>query len=191
MPEKREVPRMSILETDRLRLREMTLLDAELLLEIFQDPIAMRHYPSTIDRQGAIAWVERAQASYRQHGHGFWLAERREDGRFLGQCGLLAQDVHGAAEVEVAYLFARRFWGHGYATEAAGACRDWAFTHLAVPRVVSLIRRENLPSIRVAERNGMRPVSLEETSPGKWRMRRMGGVGKAPGPDRDGDRAWW
>ena len=150
---------MAILETERLRLRQMMPADAGLLLEIFQDPVAMRHYPGTIDRDGAIAWVERAQASYRRHGHGFWIVERKVDARFLGQCGLLAQDVHGATEVEVAYLFVRQFWGHGYATEAARASRDWAFTHLEIPRVVSLIRDENLPSVRVAERNGMRPVS--------------------------------
>ncbi len=150
---------LPILETERLSLREMTRSDADHLLEVFADPIAMQHYPSTIDRDGAIAWIERARASYARHGFGFWIVERKEDRRFLGQCGLLVQDVHGATEVEVAYLFARQFWGHGYATEAARACRDWAFTHLAIPRAVSLIRVENLPSIRVAERNGMRPVS--------------------------------
>ncbi len=152
-----EVGRRSvrILATKRLHLREMTLDDQDKLLEIFSDPVAMRYYPGTMGRGEAVAWIERARASYAAHGIGFWIVERKLDQRFLGQCGLILQDVDGRRETEVAYLFARANWGQGYATEAARACRDWGFSHLDVPRLVSTIRPENLPSIRVAERNGM------------------------------------
>ena len=57
--------------------------------------------------------------------------------------------------LEVGYHFRRDHWGHGYATEAARACMEYAFRQLAAEKVVSLILPENLPSRRVAERNGM------------------------------------
>ena len=65
----------------------------------------------------------------------------------------------GRAEVEVGYALVPRHWHHGYATEAAQACRDWAFEHLDCERVVSLVHTRNLPSCRVAERNGMHVVA--------------------------------
>jgi RimJ/RimL family protein N-acetyltransferase len=57
--------------------------------------------------------------------------------------------------IEVGYHLRRDHWGQGFATEAARACMDYAFRKLGAERVVSLIRAENTPSRRVAERNGM------------------------------------
>lgn len=74
----------------------------------------------------------------------------------IGQCGLTWQDVGGEAPVlEVGYLFLRAHWHQGFATEAARACRDWAFSILRAPRVYSVIRDTNVASQRVAQRNGM------------------------------------
>ena len=73
----------------------------------------------------------------------------------IGDCGLIRQEVEGESLIEVAYHFRRDCWGQGYATEAARACMRYAFEQLDAPKVVSLIRPENLPSRRVAERNGM------------------------------------
>jgi RimJ/RimL family protein N-acetyltransferase len=91
-------------------------------------------------------------------------AERPSDGTYMGQIGLLHwDDVDAREDVEVAYMLLPQFWGHGYATEAAQACRDWAFLNLGVDRVVSFIAVENQPSIAVAERNGMvRAKRLDE-----------------------------
>lgn len=75
----------------------------------------------------------------------------------IGQCGVTVQDCNGREVLEVGYLFCKDFWGQGYATEAAKACRDYAFTHLHTDEVFSIIRDNNFPSQRVAERNGMRP----------------------------------
>ena len=59
---------------------------------------------------------------------------------------------------EVGYLLKRRFWGRGYAGEAALACRDYAFEVLGMEQVYSIIKNDNLPSIRVAEAMSMKPV---------------------------------
>ncbi len=160
-------PRVEIrIETERLQLRPMGFDDADRLASIFQDPVAMRHYPSLIDRPGTIRWIERTITNYERFGYGLLVVERRDDGEFLGQCGFIPQTVgdEGGPEPEIAYLFVRRHWGHGYATEAARACRDWGFRFLGVPRLISIISIHNEPSIRVAERNGMVPVA-EITKP--------------------------
>ena len=73
----------------------------------------------------------------------------------IGDCGIILQEVEGERLYEIGYHLRRDFWGQGLATEAAVACRDWAFAHLKTDRLISLIRPENLPSLRVAERNGM------------------------------------
>ena len=93
---------------------------------------------------------------YEQYGHGMWAAVEREHGRFVGQIGLVVQEVEGVVEVELGYLLLRSCWGRGFATEAARACRDFGFRELHKDRLISLIDPRNGPSRRVAQRVGMR-----------------------------------
>lgn len=144
-----------ILETERLVLRQMTMDDVDALMDIFSDPEAMRYYPSTKSRDEAEGWVRWVQHSYEENGFGLWAAILMETGEFTGQCGLMPQQVEGHREVEIGYLFLRRFWGRGLATEAAYAARSYGFRRLGLDRLVSLIDPANVPSKRVAERVGM------------------------------------
>jgi RimJ/RimL family protein N-acetyltransferase len=145
-----------ILETERLRLRELRQSDFDELYAMFNDPLVMRYYPSTRDERATQQWIDwMVEERYPRHGHGLWAVERKADGEFLGQCGLLLQEVDGADEVEIGYLFKSAQWHKGYATEAARACKEYAFTALGCPYVISLIRPVNMPSRAVAERNGM------------------------------------
>ena len=73
----------------------------------------------------------------------------------VGDCGLSAQVIDGNREIEIGYHVRRDLWGQGLAPEAALACRDYGFRQLSVDRLISLIRPENLPSRRVAEKMGM------------------------------------
>lgn len=147
---------MVVLETQRLRLREMTPADADNLLGIFSDPTAMRYYPATKDRAQTEDWIEWNLASYRENGFGLWVATLKETDEFAGQCGLILQEVEGAREVEIGYLFLRRLWGQGLATEAARACRGYANEALGYKRLISLIDPANMASRRVAEKVGMK-----------------------------------
>jgi [ribosomal protein S5]-alanine N-acetyltransferase len=145
----------TVIETERLVLRELSLTDADDLLEIWGDERAMRLFPKTLNREELQGWIERNQKRYDDLGHGIWAVIVKESAQFAGDCGLVIQDVEGALELEVGYHFKPRFWGNGYATEAARGCLDYAFTRLGHRRVISMIRPENLPSRRVAERNGL------------------------------------
>lgn len=144
-----------MIRSARMRLRELVPGDADRLLEIFSDPVAMRYYPGTRDRAGTEAWIAGQRESYRRHGFGLWAAELEATGEFVGQCGLALQEVEGVAELEIGYLFLRRHWGRGLATEAAAACRDHGHRALARPRLVALIDPRNHPSRRVAARVGL------------------------------------
>jgi RimJ/RimL family protein N-acetyltransferase len=149
-----------VLETQRLRLREIEPFDLDFLTTILGDPEVMRYYPKALDRAGSAAWLERQRERYARDGHGLWLVLDRKSGEPLGQVGVLQQDLGDVVETEVGYLIARSHWRKGYAIEAARACRDWAFSSLGVDHVISLIRPENLPSQAVARSNGM---TLERT----------------------------
>ena len=141
---------MFSLETERLRLRELELSDFDDLYEILGDPIAMQFYPDPLTREQAMGWLTSFIEDYAERGYGMWAVTLKESGVFVGECGLLVQPVEGQEEIEIAYHFQRAHWGHGYASEAARACRDYAFKTLAASRVCSLVSPENLPSLRVA-----------------------------------------
>lgn len=144
-----------ILETDRLWLRQITHDDFADLMAIWGDAETLKFYPNTLDETALRAWIERNLKRYEEHGHSLYAVIRKADQQFVGDCGLIVQDVEGVAELEVSYQFNKQFWGNGYATEAARGCMDYARDVLNRNRIISMIRPENLPSRRVAERNGL------------------------------------
>ena len=144
-----------ILETERLLLRTITHDDFADLIAIWGDAETLRFYPNTLDEAAMRAWIERNLKRYEEHGHGLYAVIRKADQQFVGDCGLVVQDVEGVPELEVGYQFNKQFWGNGYATEAARGCMDYARDVLKRDRIISMIRPENLPSRRVAERNGL------------------------------------
>ncbi|HMV50434.1 MAG TPA: GNAT family N-acetyltransferase [Blastocatellia bacterium] len=146
----------TILETERLLLREISYDDLDDLLHIWGDAEAMRLFPKTLDRDEVVAWIDRNLARYEQYGHGLWAVILKDGQQFVGDCGLVIQDVDGIEELEVGYHFNKNFWGRGLATEAARGCMEYAFQQLNRRRVISLVRPENLSSCRVAERNGLK-----------------------------------
>jgi [ribosomal protein S5]-alanine N-acetyltransferase len=145
---------MQILETPRLILREFVPADADALACVISDPETMRFYPVPYDRAGVEEWIARNRRRYAEHGHGLWAMILKSTHELIGDCGLTIQAVDGANEVEIGYHVRRDHWGQGLATEAARACRDYGFRR-PVTRLVSIIRTENIPSRRVAEKNGM------------------------------------
>jgi RimJ/RimL family protein N-acetyltransferase len=149
---------MLILETERLVLERMTPADLDFLAGLLGDPEVMVHFPKPLDRAGAKDWLERVLASYERTGSGFGMVRLRDSGEAIGQVGLIHREINGQPELEVAYMLARRFWGQGFASEAALACRDHALQVMQMPRVVSMIRAENARSLKVAERMGMKRV---------------------------------
>lgn len=144
-----------ILETLRLSLRQLETDDVDAIFAIIGDDIAMRYYPQTFNYSDARKWIERNRQRYREHGYGLFAVLLKSSGGLIGDCGIVRQHVEGEPALEVGYHFRRDHWGCGYATEAAKACMGLAFHAFGAEKVISLIRPENVPSRRVAERNGM------------------------------------
>ena len=147
----------TILETPRLVLRELTLDDLDFLAGMLGHPEVMAFWPKPYTRDEAAEWIRRQQERYARDGYGYWLAFDKAGARPIGQAGLLAQIVDGVAETGIGYIIHRPFWRQGYATEAARACRDYAFGKLGKERVVVLVRPENVVSQSVARKLGTQP----------------------------------
>jgi ribosomal-protein-alanine N-acetyltransferase len=147
-----------VAETERLLLRRIDQDDLDAYAALNADPEVTRYLGSgrTRTREETQAEIDYVVRSYEQRGYSLWATVRKSDGAFIGRCGLLNWHLDGSDEVEVAYGLSRPYWGSGYATEAARAVRDWAFAHLDVERLVSLIVPENEASKNVAKKNGMR-----------------------------------
>jgi RimJ/RimL family protein N-acetyltransferase len=147
------------LASERMLTRRLTLDDVPAWTEFFEDPEAIRFFLSFLDpvspAERARIWIVRQLARYAGQRYGLHALIEKETGQFLGQCGLLAQDIDGIAEVEVGYSLIKRHWGRGFAPEAARLFLDYAFTNLSVAYVISIIDRENINSQRVAEKNGL------------------------------------
>lgn len=145
-----------ILETERLILRELATSDFTSLRTLLQDPEVMYAYEGSFTHHEVEKWFVRQQARYIAHGFGLWAVIRKEDGIFLGQCGITLQSYGDRQVPEIGYLLCRCHWHRGYATEAAAACKRLAFGPFGMQHIYSFIRDTNLPSQRVALRNGMR-----------------------------------
>lgn len=146
-----------ILETKRLILRRLEPGDLDNLYALYRDPEVRRYFP-----EGTLTLEEtREELEWFLNGHpehpelGLWATILKENRRFIGRCGLLPWTIDGKYEVEVAYLLAKEYWGKGLGTEAAQGVLDYGFNQLNIARLVCLIDKENLASIKVATKIGM------------------------------------
>jgi RimJ/RimL family protein N-acetyltransferase len=145
------------LETERLRLRPLRASDLDDYAALYADPEVLRYLacgPEPWDRGRAWRHMAFLQGHWQLAGAGMWAMEQRETGAFVGMTGFAAPE--GWPGFEIAWTLARRWWGHGYATEGAREALAYAFTVLEKDRVISLIHPDNAASIRVAERIGER-----------------------------------
>ncbi|MDH4158232.1 MAG: GNAT family N-acetyltransferase, partial [candidate division Zixibacteria bacterium] len=129
--------------------------DAEALLDIFSDPVAMRYFGVTFDRPRMDQWVRDNLEHEREHGFSLLSVILKENGALIGDCGLETDIIDGQARVGIGFDFRRSYWGKGYATEAARAVLADAFTRFEFDSIAAWIDPENVPSQRVAERAGM------------------------------------
>ncbi len=148
-----------MIETARLLLRPMVSEDTDALLRIFAAPGVLAAFDTEpFDRRQMEGWVQKNLVHQERHGYGLRSVLHKATGELIGNCGLTQMAIGNATVVELGYDFRRDYWNQGLATEAAMAMRDYAFQVLQLPRLVSLIRRGNQASQRVAEKVGMAQV---------------------------------
>jgi [ribosomal protein S5]-alanine N-acetyltransferase len=147
----------TIIETERLELRPLTMDDLDALALIYRDPEVRKYFPEgtlTYEQtREELEWI--IDVYYGQHGFGLWATTHKRTNEFIGRCGLLPWTIDGRSEVEVAYLLAKAYWGRGLGTEAAGAILAYGFEQLHLSRLICLIDPGNEASINVAVKIGM------------------------------------
>jgi ribosomal-protein-alanine N-acetyltransferase len=148
---------MIIAETERLLLRHFHVVDADAMERVFGDPEVMRYGDGTKDAEWVRKWLRGCLEDYfGKWGFGLWAVVEKNERETIGFCGLSHfADVGGGAETEIGYRLARAHWGKGFATEAARAVRDYGFSILGMPRLISIIDPRNIASIRLAQKTGL------------------------------------
>ncbi len=145
------------LQSARLVLRPWRDDDLPAFAALNADPEVMAHFPACLSRAESDGVVARIRQHFAQEGFGAWVLERRDNGQFIGVCGLqrVGDDLPCAPAVEIAWRLARAHWGQGLAREAAAAALQYAFTALNLPQVVSFTTLHNLRSQRLMQALGM------------------------------------
>ena len=144
--------------TDRLLIRNLEESDIVLWKEFFIDNPSLSYLGIDINKspeQNAREWIEMQFKRYEENRYGHHALMDKESGEFVGMCGLLTQIVEEKKEIEIGYSILPRFWGKGYASEAAQFFRDFGFEHEKLDRIISIIDIRNIASQKVAEKNGM------------------------------------
>ena len=144
------------LQTARLILRTFREEDVDAMAQLFANPDFMRFSLGVFtERKQTVAFIQKViDWDHAGIPSQFAVVPKAED-TVIGYCGFYHHpELPG--EVEIGYRLHPDYWNRGLITEAARAVRDHAFADLKLPRVISLIHAENIPSRRVAEKNGMK-----------------------------------
>lgn len=146
-----------VFETERLRLRHVDPQDAAFVLELVNEPSWLRFIGDrgvhSLDE--ARAYIDNGpRKMYAQHGFGLFAVERKDDAVPIGLCGLIRRDT--LPDVDIGFAFLARFWGQGYAREAAAATLKYAREVQQLDRVVAITKPDNVSSGKLLERIGLR-----------------------------------
>ncbi|NQS92230.1 MAG: GNAT family N-acetyltransferase, partial [Chloroflexi bacterium] len=143
------------LETDRLLLRPFMPKDLDPFAEMVASAEVMQYATYNGDpmaRAQAWNWLCLMLGHWHMRGYGLWAIEEKNTGNLLGRVGL--QFLDWFDDVELVWMLKQSAWGKGFATEGARATINFGMDAIKLPRVTSVIRRENEPSIRLAKRLG-------------------------------------
>ncbi len=146
------------LETSRLLFKSINTADFAAWLPFFEEPRAHQHWVEEKETPDAECkkWYEKQALRYAQNRGGMNALIEKSSNALVGHAGLLVQEVDGVEELEIAYSLLPAFWKKGYAAEAARACKESAFRNHWAQSLISIISETNLPSQKVALKNGMR-----------------------------------
>jgi RimJ/RimL family protein N-acetyltransferase len=148
----------SVIETNRLILRELTPDDAADLSLVLSDEESMVHYPHAFSAEEVQRWIDRNMERYRTNGFGLWAVVRKSDNQFIGDCGITLQNINGEILPEIGFHTIKHFCSRGYATEAAEACKEYAIRKLGFTTIYSYSRESNVASQKVAAKIGMQKI---------------------------------
>lgn len=147
-----------MITSDRLRFRRYTNEDFDFLMSLLSDPDVVRYIGNgnVRDKEGGqefLNWIYRTY-EFGEY-YGLMVLVNKEDNSLIGHAGFVPQTIDGKEEIEIGYWIAKRYWGKGYATEAAKTLLDYGKAQLKLERFIALIQPANTASKKVAEKIGM------------------------------------
>ena len=145
------------IRTQRLLLRAFRDDDIDAFAKMNADPDVMLHFPLTLSRAESFEMIRRIRAHHQAYGFGMWAVELPEEAVLIGMVGLARAtfDAPFAPCVEVGWRLAARYWGRGYATEAARASVRFGFQPLGLEEILAWTTVGNQASRRVMEKLDM------------------------------------
>lgn len=147
----------TIIETERLILRQFDEADAEAFYAFNSDPEVMRYTGEPPCESVEVARsMLRAYPDYAKHGYGRWAVVYKPDDRVIGFNGL--KYLEDLKEVDLGYRLLPAYWGLGIATESSLAVVKWGFETLGLDEIIGLVLPQNGGSVRVLEKCGMSHV---------------------------------
>jgi [ribosomal protein S5]-alanine N-acetyltransferase len=165
----------AVIETQRLRLRRLCDDDAAFIRELVNDPAFIRYIGDKGVRNDAdaVAYIRNGPiASYEKFGFGLYAVELRDTGQPIGMCGLLKRDT--LPDADLGFAFRPQFRGRGFAAESALAVVRYARETLGLKRILAITTPDNVNSIRVLERAGMRFEKMVELNSGEPELKLFG-----------------
>ncbi len=143
------------LETDRLYFKEITDDDFDNLKSIICDPFTMKYYPCPYDDKGVQRWIDWCKGCYAKRGFGLFGVYLKSNNKFIGDCGITLQNIHGNEVFEIGYHIHKDYWNNGYASEASQFFKKYFFRNEIANEVYSFMNKDNIASRKVAIKNGM------------------------------------
>jgi len=144
-----------IIETKRLYLRELVPEDKINLMKVLSDPESMVYYLHPFSEKEVENWIHWNIENYKKHQHGLWAVIVKKGKVFIGDCGITMQNIEDETVPEIGFHIIKEYCNKGFATEAATACKEYAFKVLNYPKIFSYTTIKNIPSQKVAEKIGM------------------------------------
>lgn len=150
---------MDNIETKRLLLRPLSLGDLDSLFELYQDIDLMRYITGqTRSYENTKARLNVYLSDHERYGFGLCAAILKSSGEMIGRCGLEPVESKVGLEGDIGWMFKKKYWGRGLATEFGQAMIEYGFTRLPVRRIFARADVANTASIRVMQKLGMKFV---------------------------------
>jgi RimJ/RimL family protein N-acetyltransferase len=146
---------MEVAQTERLCLRWLDASDSAFILELVNEPSWIQFIGDKGIRtqEDALRYIRNGPAEmYERLGFGLYLVKSKETGEPIGICGLIKREA--LEDVDLGFAFLQRFWGRGYALEAASAVMSYGRRVLALSRVVAILSPDNHRSSKLLEKLG-------------------------------------
>ena len=149
-----------IFKSKRLGFRNFTDADIPPFAKLCANPEVMEFFPATLNLEESTSLVRRIQAKFAKENYCYFAVDRLEDGAFIGFIGITSQTYESPITpcIDIGWRLDKAFWGHGYATEGAKRCLEFAFDEMNIKEIRSVASITNVKSIHVMEKIGMKKL---------------------------------